>query len=249
LVSVYGDDIIIPTYAYEHLIQLLTALGFVINRDKSFGTGAFRESCGADYYYGINVRPFFLKESISCPILFVMYNFYRRNHLDTPAQIVLRHLGPDIILWGPDGYGDGHLVELEHDKLVQVLCAVNRTRGYAGYTFDTFTPVSKLSFKLTPGDRVLPVYTIYARDGSDCEETDPLEGSAAYFRQGLRQFARKVASQEPSSVTTSHKWITRKRHDDWTTSTVDGVVERGRMGVVTPDVLYYKRTSIYILTF
>lgn len=62
LVSVYGDDIIVPTECYDTLLALLALLGLTPNRAKSFGTGPFRESCGGDYFMGVDVRPLFIKE-------------------------------------------------------------------------------------------------------------------------------------------------------------------------------------------
>lgn len=61
-VLVYGDDIVIPTAAYGLLEEVLTFCGFTLNREKSFASGPFRESCGKDYYGGFDVRPFFVKE-------------------------------------------------------------------------------------------------------------------------------------------------------------------------------------------
>lgn len=60
-VIVFGDDIIIPTSAYSTLEEILTFFGFKLNREKSFGEGPFRESCGKDYYEGYDVRPLFIK--------------------------------------------------------------------------------------------------------------------------------------------------------------------------------------------
>lgn len=57
--GVYGDDIIVPhEHAYD-LIQLLGIYGFQVNRDKTFVTGPFYESCGTDVYKNINCRPIF----------------------------------------------------------------------------------------------------------------------------------------------------------------------------------------------
>ena len=61
-VLVYGDDIVVPVDAYDVLVELLTFAGFTLNQAKSFKSGAFRESCGKDYYGGLQVRPFFQKE-------------------------------------------------------------------------------------------------------------------------------------------------------------------------------------------
>lgn len=54
-VRVYGDDIIVPVEFVESVIHTLEAFGALVNRNKSFWTGKFRESCGGDYYDGYNV--------------------------------------------------------------------------------------------------------------------------------------------------------------------------------------------------
>lgn len=59
--AVYGDDIICPNSMSHALIENLTFCGFTVNTEKSFVSGPFKESCGADYFQGINVRPFYLK--------------------------------------------------------------------------------------------------------------------------------------------------------------------------------------------
>lgn len=60
-VSVYGDDIILPTVGAKFLIQNLKVLGFETNIDKTFISGPFYESCGKDFFAGQNVRPFFFQ--------------------------------------------------------------------------------------------------------------------------------------------------------------------------------------------
>ena len=54
-VRVYGDDIIVPTDTVEPVIQSLEHFGARVGRDKSFGTGRFRESCGKEYFDGVDV--------------------------------------------------------------------------------------------------------------------------------------------------------------------------------------------------
>ena len=60
LVSVYGDDIICPTQYAEEVIELMMYCGFEINREKTFTTGPFRESCGGHYFAGVDVKPFYI---------------------------------------------------------------------------------------------------------------------------------------------------------------------------------------------
>lgn len=61
-VSVYGDDIIVPTEAASLVIERLEACGLRVNRDKSFFTGLFRESCGGDYYAGHDITPSYVRQ-------------------------------------------------------------------------------------------------------------------------------------------------------------------------------------------
>lgn len=48
--SVFGDDIIIKADVASRLIHLLEEVGFVVNKEKSFIEGPFRESCGANHH-------------------------------------------------------------------------------------------------------------------------------------------------------------------------------------------------------
>nr|UJQ84904.1 MAG: hypothetical protein 3 [Leviviridae sp.] len=63
-ISVYGDDIIVRFKHHQSVLQALTWSGFTVNADKSFISGAFKESCGSDYFRGHNVRPFYLKREV-----------------------------------------------------------------------------------------------------------------------------------------------------------------------------------------
>lgn len=59
--GVFGDDIVVRCEAYEAVNSFLNLLGFEVNDDKSFNTGAFRESCGHDYFLGHQVRGVYVK--------------------------------------------------------------------------------------------------------------------------------------------------------------------------------------------
>ena len=61
LVSVFGDDIIMPNEYSQVYIERLESLGFEVNSSKTYLAGRFFESCGTDWYDGVDVRPFFLK--------------------------------------------------------------------------------------------------------------------------------------------------------------------------------------------
>jgi len=60
--GVFGDDIIVPKGKIcRNLLRLLKLAGFIVNDDKSFFEGKFRESCGADYFDGRDVRGVYLQ--------------------------------------------------------------------------------------------------------------------------------------------------------------------------------------------
>lgn len=64
VISVYGDDIIIPTELADMAIWVLNYFGFQVNPDKSFVDGPFRESCGGHYWNGVDITPFYVKAPI-----------------------------------------------------------------------------------------------------------------------------------------------------------------------------------------
>jgi len=54
-VRVYGDDIIVPVNVVHSVLRTLDAFGLRVNLNKSFWTGKFRESCGKEFYDGVDV--------------------------------------------------------------------------------------------------------------------------------------------------------------------------------------------------
>jgi len=71
---VFGDDIIIPTHEYKGFVDVLTKAGLVVNTDKSYSEGAFRESCGGDFLNGVDVTPFYVKSLVSEADVYVVIN-------------------------------------------------------------------------------------------------------------------------------------------------------------------------------
>lgn len=60
--GVFGDDIICLREAYPLVSSLLVHEGHIVNQDKSFNTGPFRESCGKDYYDSHDVRGVYIQD-------------------------------------------------------------------------------------------------------------------------------------------------------------------------------------------
>lgn len=63
--SVYGDDIIVASETSSDLLRALSSCGFAVNESKSFVDPCyFRESCGGDYFKGVDVRPIYITKRI-----------------------------------------------------------------------------------------------------------------------------------------------------------------------------------------
>lgn len=75
-ISIYGDDIICPTWAAETVMDVLRNFGFEVNTSKSFynsepmyGKHYFRESCGGDYLNGIDISSvYFPRQELSLAV-------------------------------------------------------------------------------------------------------------------------------------------------------------------------------------
>lgn len=67
IISVYGDDLIYPKALHRYVSVIFPLIGLQINQDKTFVHEHFRESCGADYFFGTNVRPFSIQERAGDP--------------------------------------------------------------------------------------------------------------------------------------------------------------------------------------
>lgn len=61
LCSTFGDDVIIPTSFSPMFIEFFSKLGIVLNLDKSFYSGTFRESCGGHFDNGRDINCFNMK--------------------------------------------------------------------------------------------------------------------------------------------------------------------------------------------
>lgn len=102
--SVFGDDIICDSSSATKVCAALESCGFVVNSEKSYVDGFFKESCGADYVYGVNVRPIFYKDECNDPSdVACLHNLlYRKYGYDRICQ-TLDYLRSTVVkpLYGP----------------------------------------------------------------------------------------------------------------------------------------------------
>lgn len=179
-IGVYGDDLIIPTCGYNLAVRVLEYAGFSVNTAKSFCTGPFRESCGADFFIGKDLRPFYLRKGICGQVLFSFHNWAIRNCEPSLARLVLGWIPRCRRLWGPNGYGDGHLI----GSYILKVPRWAKRRGWEGGFFYSYvsSPV-RVKARLSPS---FPLYATYS--GMTVEgpaEPDIVRGSAGVRRQAL----------------------------------------------------------------
>lgn len=112
LVSAYGDDLIFPACHVEKVDEILSFVGFKINREKSFGTeSSFRESCGGHYFMGHDVKPFYItKLPTTLGDIINLHNDIIRWHGGVPRpetrwfQVWCRcREAVPRVFWGPPG--------------------------------------------------------------------------------------------------------------------------------------------------
>jgi hypothetical protein len=150
-VSVYGDDIIVPT---EHVGSVLLALkffGFSPSPAKTFVDGNFRESCGGDYFSGHAVRSHYQENDCTSPQDWIsMANGLRRvwlvdgtDMLDpvvTKAWHMCLEYIPSAIraARGPSDLGDICIHDAPRNWLSRREDSTRYIRAWLPYTFEVY---------------------------------------------------------------------------------------------------------------
>lgn len=92
-VSVYGDDVVIPSAAFGLFTEAADFCGFITNEAKSYHEGPFRESCGGHYWCGTDVTPIYVREEVThLDRLFLLHNnvwrwFHRNPNVCDPQAV------------------------------------------------------------------------------------------------------------------------------------------------------------------
>lgn len=143
VLSVYGDDLIMPNQARELVERVLKFLGFSTNVEKTFGKGSFHESCGTDWFMGVNVRPFFLRsDHHDFPTICYLYANAISRWASKEATRDVRCLPAWLRCFTacpararhriPNGYGDVGFVSSWDEARPR---SHNANRGWSGYGF------------------------------------------------------------------------------------------------------------------
>jgi hypothetical protein len=175
---VYGDDMVVPTKSAPAIIHRLEACGFTVNTKKSFISGRFRESCGKDYFDGVDIRPCYVKGLLSFQELFRLHNFFFRRGQAYMADICRKFIpGRLKKVTGPDGFGDGHLLSLNPKVLPH-----GRKKGWAGWVFSTYASKPRTVRHGMRGDYASLLYQL-----GPSRVSPDLSRSAYFYRGGWHE--------------------------------------------------------------
>lgn len=162
---VYGDDVILPTSAFASFCELAELAGFEVNTTKSYSSGVFRESCGADWFLGTDVRPYFVKDEIlDISDVFYVHNILSRIEEKSgsdfgPLRSRLRRSVPaGLRLTVPFNYGlrSGFETALSDARLLR---KTGETDTWAGYFFKSlFYRPQKFDLPSVLPDLKYPLY-------------------------------------------------------------------------------------------
>lgn len=117
-VTVYGDDIILPSTAYQDLVEIMTTLGLRVNTKKSFVLGSFRESCGTDAYAGEEITPVYVRNDLDCEM--------------NPNRLVSA-ISTCNLLWDRGYYAASNLIKQEVESHLGKLPLVRRGSRCIGW--------------------------------------------------------------------------------------------------------------------
>lgn len=147
-VNVFGDDIVIPSGIQERFLQVFFQCGFKPNEKKSFFKGPFRESCGHDYYQGVNVRGVYIQTLETDIDVMKLHNrFYEWamrlgidwNQLRKVLLMFLEHIQARV----PPSLGDVGVHSSFDEVCPPVARDSHRTAGWEGYRVKILVPVLK----------------------------------------------------------------------------------------------------------
>jgi len=149
VVSVYGDDIIVPSAAAHYVSFALSHFGFQVNPDKSHTEGPFRESCGGHYWNGVDITPFYVRKPINhiADLIDIANKLRHWGDLRIGTELFSSVIDPAIeeiwlwlkgfvpnILWGgADCTFKYQLVSLDSPKSRLHEKTDRKTSGYGGY--------------------------------------------------------------------------------------------------------------------
>jgi hypothetical protein len=179
LLSVYGDDIIVPVDTTAAVIDWLEHFGAKVNRRKSFWTGKFRESCGAEYYDGTDVSVVRTKHELPSS---------RRDAAELAALVDLRNRAYRAGLWSfcaDIEKSVSSLYRLRHHQVTPEQVDTGESLPFIGY--DSFTPVHHRDWRVNHDLQTREIVVPVLKALSETYALDDEAGLLEWFHHSLRQ--------------------------------------------------------------
>ena len=159
LVSAYGDDVLLPSVCFDLFQEMMDFYGFRVNGKKSHIDSPFRESCGAHYYLGVDVKPIYLKDKVESVLsIYRLANAIRRQALRHNVyygcsarfrktfELLVQKVPSALRLRIPEGYGDGGFIANLDEA------TPSRARdGIEGYLYTSVTEPGRTRYDDTDG--------------------------------------------------------------------------------------------------
>jgi hypothetical protein len=153
-VAVYGDDIIVPVDYVGSVVHELESFGFKVNSQKSFWNGKFRESCGKDYYDGVDVSIVKLRQKYpdnrqnaeEVAALVSFFNQCKDAHYTHTTAWLRKRLRSLLLGCFPKVSRRSEILgewdDIDHDIIT--LCKKTHRPLSKGWVLDSHTPVNPL---------------------------------------------------------------------------------------------------------
>jgi len=233
-VSAYGDDVIVPTACLETFAEMLEFYGFVLNVKKSHFDSPFRESCGAHFYSGIDVKPIYLKDKVtSIPAVYRLANAVRRfahrsnfrygcdARFRAVFELLVSSVPRSYRIMIPNDLGDGGFIS-NLDEATPVL-ARNRpsTLQWEGYIVPNVVEMSKTHQDETVGYLLASLWQLKSDEDPDwgfrehladifLDRTERFESGRHITLKAITSYIRPVHKVGKNAVPLSGRTVYRK---------------------------------------
>ena len=187
-VSVYGDDLIYSRHMHKYVVKVFPQIHLILNEDKTYVKDHFRESCGGDYYRGVDVRPYqpegcsqhlngFRRQNF----LYRIYNGLKQRWDLLECPMAFSYLEAELLATGslihqvPPSFPDGSGIKVDtpyksacyHPVLVSNITRGGKEMG-ANYSF-IFKYLSEVGDNRIVQKFQLPYYWESMRSAAQCE--------------------------------------------------------------------------------
>jgi len=202
-VRVYGDDIIVPTEYALFVQSELERFNLRVNRNKTFDSGKFRESCGMDAYNGMRVTPVYARQMLPTA---------RSNTKEMLSVVSMRNQFYEQGLWQTAAFLDEWIRDLipfpNVDKTSPIIgrySFLGRDEGTHFHPYYQTYMVKGLVVKSTQKKSVLDDFgalmKCFLHGGSENPVLDLLRGRQPHLPEGHLEYYGR-----PESVYTKIQW-------------------------------------------